>query len=73
MKTTIKLVRNAEGAHFDRQELAEDVLAVEFVDGEGKTISVMIRRGVVEVSTVDGALLVRPEAANAIFVSTKPF
>jgi hypothetical protein len=73
MSEKIKTVRMGKGANFTEQELdTSDLLAVVFTGSDGHEISVMIQRGVVNVHTTQGRLIVKPEAANGINVIVEP-
>jgi hypothetical protein len=72
MKGTIKTVHFGKGATFPETEIDSDtLLSVDFTGDDGGRVSVMIRRGVVTISTLNGRLLVLPEAANSIQIKTE--
>jgi hypothetical protein len=65
----IKEIRMGKGANFREVEIDQsDLLAHEFTAADGSKIAVTFRRGVLEVTTTQGRLVLLPNAANSIGV-----
>lgn len=72
MSEKIKTIRMTKGSDFKTEELdTSDLLAIDFIGDDGNAVSVMIRRGVVNVSTTAGRLILKPDAANSINVTVE--